>query len=132
MQLVGLLQITPLGLLGGLYVNILEIIMIAYPKLLTSSDWIDWLEQPNITRDDKIAALATWHRRIDYDARQSVLSNVSYEDANTNAILVAAAKVLATEIPTPVDYLSAQAEDAIKAIDAGTVGVVMNLQVSGV
>lgn len=105
--------------------------MLNYPIDLTTSDWVDLLDSL-ITRDEKITALATWHRRIDYSARQSVLSNVSHEDVDTNTILTAAAQSLATKIPTPVDYLPAQAEDAIKAIDAGTIGIVINPQIQGV
>ena len=90
-----------------------------YPTLLTTSDWVDLLEQPNLTRDDKIAALATYHRRIDYEARQSVLQNLSNPDPKIHSVLVDAANAIAKAIPAPADYVAGD-----QTQDVATVNVV--------
>lgn len=46
-----------------------------YPTELTTSEWVDHLETLP-SRDEKIAALATLHRRIEAGAQQAAIEQV--------------------------------------------------------
>lgn len=87
-----------------------------YPNDLTTSDWVDYLAQPDLSRDDKIAALATYHRRIEEDAQLSALELVrSHAAANVETKLTAVEVVAAAvaAVPQMGDYQPAdQSETA--------------------
>ena len=53
----------------------------AYPMDLTTSDWVDCLAHKS--RDEQIAILATFHRRVALDASHTALSTLLPEDAET-------------------------------------------------
>lgn len=75
-----------------------------YPTDLTTSDWVDYLETLT-TRDEKIAALATCHRRVEHAATLTALSNLSVpDDDKAHAIVRAAVDVAIADVPAPVDY----------------------------
>lgn len=75
-----------------------------YPTELTTSDWVDYLATLT-TRDEKIAALATCHRRVEHAATLKALTNLSVpDDAKAQTIVRAAVDVAIAEVAAPLDY----------------------------
>lgn len=72
----------------------------ALPEELTTSDWVDALKDK--TRDEQIAILATYHRRIEYAAKQDALNNLPQDEAAATVADLAKAAIEA--LPAPKDY----------------------------
>lgn len=73
------------------------------PTELTTSDWVDYLATL-ATREERIVALATFHRRIENGARVDVLDNLTAKDADEHtAVRKAADAAIAVLEPVP-DY----------------------------
>ena len=73
-----------------------------YPAELTTSDWVDYLV--GLSREDQIAALATYHRRIEHGAKVVALSNLADPDPAAHETVTAVAKIAIEALPAPVDY----------------------------
>ena len=66
-----------------------------YPFLLTTSDWVDFLDTLT-TRDEKITALASYHRRIEHESRHDELDNVLHPSADEKSAKLVAEAVAAS------------------------------------
>lgn len=75
-----------------------------YPDALIPSLWVDYVTDSALTRDDRIAALATYHRRVEHVERCAALDALidAYPDAY-DEIGIAAWRALA-RLPKPEDY----------------------------
>lgn len=75
----------------------------ALPTELTTSDWVDYLATLD-TREERIVALATYHRRIENAARAGALDALSAKDSAEHAVIrkIADAAIAVLD-PTP-DY----------------------------
>lgn len=71
-----------------------------FPTDLTTSDWVDYLQ--GLSRDEQIAALATYHRRIESGAKVSALAEVI--DPAANDAVTAKAKDVLSKVPPARDY----------------------------
>lgn len=58
-----------------------------YPKELTTSDWVDYLDTLP-TRNEKIQALATYHRRIENFSRVDSVRNLTSSDGQIQEAIV--------------------------------------------
>ena len=79
--------------------------MADYPADLTTSDWVDHIARLT-SRDEQIAAFATFQRRVEYDAKQSIIANLSHPDPVKNELLAAAAADVSKALPSLGDYVS--------------------------
>lgn len=70
--------------------------MADYPAELTTSDWVDHLETLS-TREEKIVALSTFHRRVDNGARVAVLDNMAAEGTDSKDASAVRAACTATK-----------------------------------
>ena len=77
-----------------------------YPVDLTTSDWVDHL-MTLANREERVAALATFHRRIVADAHQQALTSLSDPDPLVNATVAAVVKKAIAAIPAATDYTKA-------------------------
>lgn len=75
----------------------------AYPIELTTSDWVDYLETLT-TRDEKIAALATMHRRLQHQASVQTLDNLAAEDEKDQEAVVKVRDAAKGKLEVPVDF----------------------------
>ncbi len=76
--------------------------MAEYPKSLTTSEWVDYLV--GRSKDEQIAALATWHRRIEYDAKIRVLNDLIDPDPDAEGEFDKLARQMRDGLSTPEDY----------------------------
>lgn len=75
----------------------------ALPTDLTTSDWVDYIETLG-TRDDRIVALATFHRRIWNEARAEVLDKLQAADEANHIIVREAAEKEKKSLQIIPDY----------------------------
>lgn len=73
-----------------------------YPKALTTSDWVDALA--GLSRDDQIAVLATFHRRIARDAAARALTDLIDPTPDADDVVTKAAQRALDALPPAVDY----------------------------
>ena len=72
-----------------------------YPAELTTSAWVDHLAGQS--RDDQVATLATFHRRVEHAGRLAALTALA--DAAADDTVRAAAQDALNRLPPPVDYV---------------------------
>lgn len=77
----------------------------AYPDhRAATSDWVDSLIGK--TREEQIATLATYHRRIEYGAKVEILHELIDPDPDANDPVTQRAKAELARLVEPPDYMA--------------------------